>query len=351
MLLYLFFLNLFQDIRDFINNHKVLNIRGASKPSLPFSHVEGAKAVLIRGKVYMGRATNTILSYDRIIGKWDSLPPAPLKNYAIASYKSQLVLVGGTNNNTVSGDVYCYDEENRSWLNDIICPLKRARENAVAIGHLNYLIVLGGVGTKVRFFTNILKSIEVYCGRSREWYQGPNLPREGFVLQCISASNHLYILHPDGWTIRYCSLDQLVRGATSGGTHVVWQSINRSIPYTRCSIAVYNDTLLTLAGAGSDGNIYAYYPVDKKWWRVQCVRSLPAIKNASCLQLGTTELFLCGGDIDMMNQTSQAGYLLTVEDTAGGNDQQQQQQSSDGTGNSLDSDSLSAAGTGLMMSM
>ena len=300
-------------MRDFVDNNKKLSVKGTRRFHLSFSHVEGAKSVLLHGSVYMGRATDTIVSYNRVEGKWSSLPPAPVRNYAMANYEGQLVLVGGTKNNVASNDIYCFDEVKGEWLNDVIAPLKTPRENAIAIDHLKNLIILGG--TRPKLFGSTLKSIEVYCGISKQWFVGPDLPRAGFVLQCASAKGFLYLLYPDGWTIRYCSLNQLVKIALNGYEQEgLWMSINRNVPYTRCSLAVYNDTLLALAGAGSDGHIYAYYPKDERWKRVSCLGSLPAIKNASCLHVGQTELFLCGGDIDMMHQTSQAGYLLMVEE-------------------------------------
>ena len=292
-------------------------MKGARKTLLSFSHVEGAKAVLLQGTVYMGRATETILSYNRVDGKWNSLPPAPVRNYAIVNYEGRLTLVGGSCDHVLSKNVYCYDEVARSWSKDEIPPIKTPRENAIAVSHMKHLIVMGGVTSKAIFFADILKSIEVYCDKfgTKQWINGPDMPRPGFVLQYASAQDHLYLLHPDGWTIRYCSLDHLVK-ATLNQTkdRGLWKSITRSIPFTRCSLTVYDNTLLTVAGAGSDGHIYAYYPKNEKWERVSCLGSLPAIKNGSCLQVGQFELFLCGGDIDMMNQTSQAGYLLAVEE-------------------------------------
>ena len=296
----------------------MLNVKGARKALSSFSSMEGAKAVLLQGKVYMGRATQTVLTYDRVLRKWDSLPETPVEKYAIASYQGQLVIVGGSTTAGsvhVSGQVYCYKDG--EWSDRVIPAMNVPRENAIAVGFENYLIVLGGVTFKAGIFTNILKSTEIYWDKSKKWYMGPDLPRQGFLMQCVSADRYIFLLHPDGWTIRYCSLDQLVRVAMMGDSPKgLWHSLEKSVPYTRCSLVVYDNTLLTLAGAGSNGHVYAYNPKETKWVRVHCTDStLPAIKNSCCLRVGQQELFVCGGDIDMMNQTSQAGYLLTVEES------------------------------------
>ena len=269
----------------------------------------------------MGRATRTILAYDRILQKWEALPEAPVKNYAIANYQGQLVIVGGANGSTLSGSVYCYDDG--QWLDRNIPAMNLPRENAIAVGFDKHLIVMGGVSSKVGgLLTSVLKNVEVYWEQLRQWYTGPDLPRQGLLMQSASADRHLYILHPDGWTVRYCSLDQLVNAAKNGCCpELLWHKLEKRVPYTRCSLAVYNNTLITLAGAGSDGHVYAYNPRENTWTRLICSEpslTLPSIKNACCLQVGQLELFLCGGDIEIMNQTGQAAYQVTVEESGGG---------------------------------
>lgn len=95
----------------------------------------------------------------------------------------------------------------------------------------------------------------------------------------------------------------------------IWFSIDKHVPFSRCSLAVIGHALLALAGNGSDGHIYTYYPKGKpQWKKVSCVGSLPAVRNACCLELMNDELFFFGGDIDMMNQTEQAGYIISIDD-------------------------------------
>ena len=283
---------------------------------MEYKHVEGAKAVVLQGKVYMGRATTTVQSYDRVLQIWETLPEAPVKNYCMVDYQSQLVLAGGFNGVSLVSDLYVYHEEERRWSNNDIPPMQIPREKATAASFGKYIVILGGsIHRMWGFGSSSLKSVEVYDGVTRQWYNGPDLPRAGCLMQSACADEFLYLLNPDGWTIRYCSLNLLVDTAVrSGSREGIWQTVGRSVPYTCCSLTVYNQTLITLAGAGSDGHVYAYNPKNKKWEKIECSVSLPAIKNACCLQVGQKELILCGGDIDMMNKTARTGYYLCVEE-------------------------------------
>ncbi len=330
----------FQDEKkDFIDNPKKLRICSVSQPTSPIesSNLEGAKAVLINNKIFIGRRTKRIHSYDCTTKKWEALPEAPVKNYALANYQGQLVIVGGINGSTLSGSVYCYYD--KKWLDCGIVPITNEdgtvenitfpslvipRKNAVAIGFDKCLIVLGGEvhksGLLSVFSSADLNSVEVYYGGSNRWYKGSDLPQKGSSMQYVCADRCLFLLHPGESNVVYCSLDQLVTTSTTGSICEVWHTVkNHRVNFNYSSLAVYNKTLLTLAGDGSDGHVYAYKPNENKrpWRNVECKPSLPAIKNACCLQISQHELFLCGGDFGIMpNQAFQVGYLLTVEESS-----------------------------------
>ena len=324
---------LFQDQKkDFIDDHKKLRITSAlQQSSIADTHFEGAKAVLLEGKIFIGRATDTIHSYDCKTKKWAALPKVPVEKYAIASYQGQLVIVGGSTatGDVLSGNVYCYN--NREWLDGIVPitnedgevenvhfpAINTPRKNAAAVGFENFLIVFGGEGKGGFITSGYLKSVEICCGIPKKWCKGPDLPQKDTLMQCIVADGYFYLLHSGGRNIMYCSLNELVKTATVGfSSKEMWHSIERHVPYARCSLVVYNNTLLVLAGASSDGHVYAYDPKETKWVKVYCISTLPTIKNACCLQYRQGELFLCGGYIGMLpNQIAQSGYLLTVEES------------------------------------
>ena len=136
------------------------------------------------------------------------------------------------------------------------------------------------------------------------------------MLQSVAQDGFLYILSSKGWMLQYCSLADLVRSSEVMLKENLWKSIARSVPHSRCCIAVFNNTLLAIAGAESGGSIYAFNPKHTRWQKIISHNSLPAIKNACCLPVGVKDLFLCGGDIGLMADAPQSAYSLTLEEMA-----------------------------------
>ena len=287
------------------------------RSSLP--HIKGAQAVFIKGKVYIGRATPSVWFYDRILEKWIKLDQdAPVKNYALACYQDQLVLVGGSDlEGKISSQVLVWKEGKNEWDSDTIHKMGHSRENPAAIGYGMYLIAMGGTSTSLQgLFVTTLKNIEIYD--SKQWSQAASLPRPGYMVQCIEEDDYLYILNSDGWTIRFCHLPSLISTAKNKSkVKHLWKEIHRDVPHTRSCVSVFGNNLLAVAGAGSDGSIYAYEPSKKNpsqghWKKVACNGFLPAIKNAYCLPVGTREMFLCGGDIDMFTEAPRTSFTLVI---------------------------------------
>ena len=309
-----------QEKRQFIDDSSGMSVHEVHRCTLPqysHIHVEGAQAVSLQGQVYMGRATTSVLAYDRITKDWRMLPAAPCKNYALVNYLGQLVLVGGSNNAKICSEVYVWLLQQEKWCGDRITAMSVPRENAAAVEYGKYLLVMGGMTPLLKMFTKLLDSIEIYDCDTKQWQMAANLPRPGYMIHCFSEDSFLYILHSDGWAIRYCSLEWLIQTANVKlNSRGLWKVVDRNVPHTRSSMCVYNSSLLTVAGAGSNGHIYTFDPRDEKWKRVNCTGSLPAIKNAFCLRVGQKELFLCGGDIDMISKSSQTAYSIFIEDSS-----------------------------------
>lgn len=289
------------------------------RSSLP--HIKGAQAVFIKGKVYIGRATASVWYYDRLSEIWIKLDQdAPVKNYALACYQEQLVLVGGSDlEGKISSQVLVWNEGNNEWDSEMIKKMTNSRENPAAIGYGMYLVAMGGTSTSLQgLFVTTLKNIEIYDNVSKQWSQAASLPRPGYMVQCIQEDGYLYILNSDGWTIRFCHLASLISTAKNKSKiKNLWKEIQRDVPHTRSCVSVFGNNLLAVAGAGSDGSIYAYEPSKKNpsqghWKKVACNGFLPAIKNAYCLPVGKREMFLCGGDIDMFTEAPRTSFTLVI---------------------------------------
>ena len=228
-----------------------------------------------------------------------------------------MLLGGSSNDGSVSREVLVF--RNNEWCSDVIPNMIESRENGSAVGSGIYLMALGGTSTKlIGIMIANLSSIEIYVGVEKKWSKASaSLPRSGCMLQCFIHDGYLYLLNPDGWTARYCNVGELIASIQKENrrkSFKIWKSLGRDLPHTRSCIFVYDNTLLAISGAGSDGAVYAYDPSSSGHWKkISCTGSLPAIQSATCLAVGHQKLFLCGGSIDIFTDLSKASFSLRVD--------------------------------------
>ena len=305
-----------------MKDNALITVEDVPQEVLSFIDISGAQAVCYNGKVYIGRTTCCIWTYDTIAKEWKKLDKdAPYKNYGLAMYRGKLTIVGGSDvEGRLSKSVMVYDEENNKWNPDIIKAMSRPRENPAVAATDAHLIAMGGTSTKVvGLFLTPLNTIEIYDGE--KWsLASTSLQRPGDTMHCFIQDGFLYVLNSDGWTARYCNISALINSSKPENKKKktsLWRSIPRDVPHTRSCVFVWENTLLAISGAGSDGLQYAFDPKTSRWNRIKCRGSLPAIKNATCLWVGSDQLFLCGGNIDMFTDASKASFMLNVSEDDG----------------------------------
>ena len=274
---------------------------------IPF---QGTQVVCVQRKVFIGGDTDWILVYDCDANSCERFSsPDKCKNYALVEYQSQLVLVGGT----IDGKkVFVRTSDN--WNDKQIKPMQIARENATAVGHIDYIIVFGGL-SHTKFFYTSLKHIEVYNGINQTWELVGCLPYSGYLIQkCVSNDKFLFILDHDGRKIQYCGLDRLVK------CNCEWKSVDRKAHHKYSCLCVIDDALFAFTGASSDGNVYNFESDRGKWKRVIYSGSarLPAITNANCVPLDDSnrELFICGRDSDIMGRPCKDAYIVSIKENS-----------------------------------
>lgn len=240
---------------------------------------------------------------------------APVKNFGLAVYNDRVILVGGlTKEGRISKDIYAlYEEDGEVWKPGLVKPMKQSRDNPAVAVSREYLITMGGTSTGfIGAFLSPLNTIDIYNGE--EW-RSTQATFDHFAdaMQCFISSGYLYTLNSDGWKIRYCDVNVLTGRMSSRKKVNIWQSISRDIPYAHSCVFVYDDTLFAISGAASDGSLYGYDPDNDRWKRVPCThKTLPAIRNATCLTIGDKQLFLCGGHIDMFNSATKVSFTLAI---------------------------------------
>ena len=245
-----------------------------------------------------------------------------MKNYAIACYKDQLVLVGGAHHSRLTKKVYVWRKGENKWDGDVIPEMEDEREDAVALGHQRYLVVLGG-SRGVFWLAGMVatgrKSVEIFDGNS--WKQAAPLVQSSLLLQSVSNGVLLFILQPEKGIVHYCSIETLISSSLGSfpdlEKKLTWKVLEPAAPHSRCCIAALTNSLLAVAGVGSRGAIFMYDPARQEWGKVTCTGSLPSLRNASCVEITPRQLLVCGGDMDLVTdvEETQLTYSLRVTES------------------------------------
>lgn len=305
--------------------------------------VYNSQAVVLGSKVYIGGGSmspgpsSILLVYDFTKDSWEKLD-TPTEWYALTTYHSQLVLIGGVDPNTRNiadpvtrkasttnhdtGKVNIVDpttnldnadttadtrrattmnddratnqlwvlDEQHHWTQPLPpMAIKRLQASAVSVG--DHLIVAGGQGV------GPLDAVEVYDGH--QWREAQSLP--------IAQSWMKSVLHEGKWyldggaqaeedcKIYYTSLESLIATTHSEGDKQssVWKELPGS-PLLWSTPAVFKNQLISVAGYYSSA-IHAYFPSNMSAW--VHVGDLPVACYSTCtLVLPTGELLVIGGD-------------------------------------------------------
>ena len=120
---------------------------------------------------------------------------SPCNNGALAVYRDQLVVVGGTlGYSNVTSKVWVLDEKEHEWTEGIP-PMPTARCDAVAMGVDEYLTVLGGSCEDVSSFSGSINVVEIYDGH--QWMKTDPLPVSCSNLWSVCIPQ--WLLFHNGW--------------------------------------------------------------------------------------------------------------------------------------------------------
>ena len=164
---------------------KVLQHCAAFPGNLLFDGNRPIQTVYLNDHLYVGagamggseRDKCRLFEYSVTLNTWDIID-THLAEFALASYHSKLILVGGrecefdyhglrtqkppTNKVWFLDDRYQFQEAE-------IPPMNKSRKCALAIGHENHLIVVGGDDSEPR-------TVEIYDDETKKWLFAPSLP-------------------------------------------------------------------------------------------------------------------------------------------------------------------------------
>ncbi|OBG29123.1 serine/threonine-protein kinase [Mycobacterium sp. 852002-51057_SCH5723018] len=165
-----------------------------SLPDAPTARLQPAWTVLdnkiwIFGglRMGMGDVLQTVESYDPQTGGWQTEPslPIPLHHATAATYRGQVVVIGGASDNIARASNKVFVLRSGSWAE--LPSLGHARAAAAAAVVGDKLIVAGGQNDK-----KIVPQTEVFDGQS--WKQAADLPTPREHLAAVSDGSYFYAL-------------------------------------------------------------------------------------------------------------------------------------------------------------
>ena len=224
----------------------------------------------------------------------------PVYLFALITYHSQLVLVGGRE--------YVSDETlgpltNKLWTlaehnqwKETLPPTTTKRHSASAVEFAGNILVAGGKDIKERD-TN---TVEVYNGH--HWAKAQCLPKPCNHIKSTVLNGYWYLM--GGWEqgkeVYYASLDSLIASCQPSEKPLpsVWKGLP-DVPHKWSSTTVFGNRLISVGGRGYQSHsslIHAYSSHTQSW---VYVGDIPVGLHSTCTAvLPTRELMVIGGESD-----------------------------------------------------
>lgn len=164
--------------------------------------VYDADCVVVNDKVYIGGrcdSEETIFKSSMDLNSWEVLT-TPAHHYALTTYRSQVVLVGGKESSAdlVTSKLWT-SHAGLNWLPSLPpMPTARYWSSAANTGTPECLVIAGGVGVD----GNDLDTVEVLVGE--QWSVVQPLPGKYQCLKSVIHDGKLYFMGGGAWGDVYC---------------------------------------------------------------------------------------------------------------------------------------------------
>jgi hypothetical protein len=293
-----------------------------------------AQAVWLGDKLYVGggwtsesrRDDARLYIHTPTTDTWSHID-TPVYYFALITYHSQLMLVGGTK---FVGEYTVRDVPvtNKLWTliehdqwRETLPPMKTKRHKASAVEFANKILVAGGKDDEGRDFD----IVEVY--NDHHWAEAQYLPKPCCFMKFTVLNGIWYLMGGQGqelpsspgscfevralkkigghgdkarqvYEVYYASLDSLVASCRPSGKPLlsVWKRLS-NVPHVHSSTAVFGNRLITVGGKGPSSFIHAYSPHTRSW---VYVGDMPVRLESVCTAvLPTGDLMVIGGYSDL----------------------------------------------------
>lgn len=254
------------------------------------------QAVVLEDQVYLGGgiARGMGLSEDAFVyiynikkNIWTGID-TPTYHYALATYQSQLLLVGGVDisNHDITNKLWVLNDE-FTWTKSFPAMLRKCR-GASATSMYNHLVVAGGHDK------NALTLVQVFDGNHWSSWKAQCISRASYWMKSLQDKGNWYLAGGrwlDG-NIFYTSLKVLTSTKSIDKDESVWQSFP-DVPHGYSSLSLLGTELLSIGGEQS-ASIHAYSDQKRSW---VAVGSTPIACDSSCsVSLPSGEVLLVAGE-------------------------------------------------------
>ena len=259
------------------------------------------QCVLLNGVLYVGGNLEHAWDRTKLFASktknfvW-KVCPTPTYYYALTTYNSQLVLVGGLDidNRELSSKLWslvCATgvKWNSSGIKEM--RVKRWEATAVNVGNPECLVVAGGLGAD----NSILDIVEVYNGQ--EWFIVEPLPCQCSHLKSTLHEGKYYLCggNHQGTDIYSCNPKLLVKSCKQSTSSItpLWNKFQ--VPLKHSSLASFGQHLVAIGGKQLviSPDIVALSPFSQLWI---LVGKMPiALHSCASIGLPSGELVVIGG--------------------------------------------------------
>ena len=252
---------------------------------LPTNRLFRASSVIVSGMVYCGGG---VLQYNPVSGEWSKLPNPPVSSFAMTSFNDQLVLAGGSGNDT---RITVWDSGHSKWV-DPYPPMPTGRAWSASLGYQNYLIVACGP-------IIINDVVEVLDSSSCRWYNAQSVPVGGYLMSSVVVGDCWYLSSYGRWKdkkehIFWVHLPTLISSATSAHTSTasIWHELPTP-PVRQPTLLALQRHLLLVGGLGYKQEIHRYDPETRQWR--DCGQLPVGMYAPCCAVLPSGDLMVAGG--------------------------------------------------------
>ena len=265
-------------------------------------HFSSAEAVCLKDKVYVAggvkfgslRGDARLYIYTPATNAWTTLD-TPVYFFALTTYHSQLVLVGGK---VYVGENIEGERTNKLWTlskngqwQETLPPLPKPCGNPSAVSHGDHLLVISGD------YSN-----KVYVYNGRHWASAQHPPQRLYSIMSTIISGHWYLMGSGG-IVYSASLDLLLASCQPSETSQpssLWKRLTDTPISSRlCCPIVFGNRLVAVGrstGTTTPSSLYAYSPLTQSWVHMADAPLIPIFSISPCaVLLPSNELMIVSG--------------------------------------------------------